>query len=81
MVVSRTRSARKGEVQLTDGLALLMEEQPIYALSLSGTRHDAGTPLGLLKASLEIGLRRQDTRESLIEFARAILAQSPPGRQ
>ena len=33
-----------------------MEEQPVYAYEFEGTRYDAGTTMGWLKASVELAL-------------------------
>ena len=49
-----------GEIQLTDGLALLLEGQGVYAHRLHGTRYDAGTPVGLLQAAVALALRREE---------------------
>ncbi|MEE9262326.1 MAG: UTP--glucose-1-phosphate uridylyltransferase GalU [Dehalococcoidia bacterium] len=65
--LERTCPGAKGEIQLTDGLALLMETQELYGYRFSGTRHDGGTPLGLLKASLAMALAREDTRAAILE--------------
>ena len=62
----------KGEIQLTDGMALLLKSQSMYAYQFHGTRYDAGTPLGLLRASLEIGLRREDTRVQVLDSLKSI---------
>ena len=61
--LERTPPGAKGEIQLTDGIQLLLEERPVYAYEFRGTRYDGGTPLGLLRASLEFGLAREDTRD------------------
>lgn len=50
--LERTRPGAKGEIQLTDGLALLMESHPLFGYRFKGERHDGGTPLGLLRSSL-----------------------------
>ena len=50
--LERTTPGAKGEIQLTDGLALLLESHHLFAYRLNGERHDGGTPMGLLKASL-----------------------------
>lgn len=63
--LERTSPGAKGEIQLTDGIGLLLETHEIYAYEFMGTRYDGGTPLGLLRASLEFGLAREDTRESV----------------
>ncbi len=63
--LEQTQPGAKGEIQLTDGIQLLLEQQDIYAYEFLGSRHDGGTPLGLLRASLEYGLAREDTRDSV----------------
>ena len=63
--LKRTPPGAKGEIQLTDGLSILLDDTDIYAYEFQGTRYDGGTPLGLLKASLGFGLAREDTRESV----------------
>ncbi len=68
--LERTAPGAIGEIQLTDGMGMLLDEQPMYALKFEGTRYDGGTPLGLLKASLEIALSRADTRGWTLEIIR-----------
>ncbi|MBM3942165.1 MAG: UTP--glucose-1-phosphate uridylyltransferase [SAR202 cluster bacterium] len=60
--LERTAPGAKGEIQLTDGMSLLLEDHPLYAYEFLGRRYDTGTPLGLLRASLEFALAREDTR-------------------
>jgi len=63
--LERTPRGAKNEIQLTDGMALLMETHQVYAYEFLGTRYDGGTPLGLLRASLEFGLAQEETREAV----------------
>jgi len=58
--LEHTKAGKGGEIQLTDGLRLLMEKQPIYAFEFEGTRYDAGDKLGFLKATVEFGLRNAE---------------------
>lgn len=58
--LERTKPGKGGEIQLTDGLRLLMEDQPIYAYEVEGIRHDCGDKLGLLKATVEFGLKNME---------------------
>ncbi len=37
-----------------------MEEQEVFAYEFEGTRYDAGTTMGWLKASVELALQRPD---------------------
>ena len=55
-----TKPGAQGEIQLTDGIALLMQRQKVYAVRVAGTRIDSGNPLGLLKASIYEALQRDD---------------------
>ena len=76
--LQRTTPGSKGEIQLTDGMALLLRDQPMYAYQFYGTRYDSGTPLGLLKASIGIGLERHDTREWVLDSLRSLSFTQPP---
>jgi UTP--glucose-1-phosphate uridylyltransferase len=49
-----------GEIQLTDGIRLLMKEQDVYAYSHPGPIYDVGKKLDYLKATIELALRRDD---------------------
>ena len=62
--LERTVPGAKGEIQLTDALSLLLEHQELYAYQFLGRRYDGGTPMGLLRASLEFALAREDTRDT-----------------
>ena len=63
--LERTAPGARGEIQLTDGMAILLEIAEMYAYEFKGERYDGGTPLGLLRASLEFGLAREDTRQAI----------------
>ncbi len=65
--LERTRPGAKGEIQLTDGLKLLLESHPLFAYTLKGERHDGGTPLGLLKASLARARSLAEYRDAVME--------------
>lgn len=70
--LERTPPGAKNEIQLTDGLALLMETDDLYAYEFIGTRYDGGTPLGLLRASLEFGLAQEETRDAVKTLIKAL---------
>ncbi len=50
-----------GEIQLTDGIAALMQSEPVLAYRYNGTRYDCGSKLGYLKATLDMGLKHPET--------------------
>ena len=65
--LERTTPGAKGEIQLTDGLALLLESHHLFACRLNGERHDGGTPMGLLKASLARAHSLPEYRSAVME--------------
>jgi len=56
-----------GEIQLTDGIAALLDESPVYAYSFSGVRYDCGSKLGYLQATVAYGLSHPETGEAFRE--------------
>ena len=70
--LERTPPGARGEIQLTDGLSFLLGSQMLYAHEFLGRRYDGGTPLGLLRASLELGLARTDTRGAVQNILREL---------
>ena len=49
-----------GEIQLTDGIAELLNEKPVHAYAFSGDRYDCGSKLGYLKATVAYGLNHEE---------------------
>jgi UTP--glucose-1-phosphate uridylyltransferase len=58
--LEQTPKGAGGEIQLTDAIEALMQEQDVYGYAFEGRRYDAGTTMGWLKASVELALQRQD---------------------
>lgn len=50
-----------GEIQLTDGIANLLEKSPVYAYSFDGVRYDCGSKLGYLQATVAYGMKHPET--------------------
>jgi UTP--glucose-1-phosphate uridylyltransferase len=46
-----------GEIQLTDGIARLMQREAVYAFEFEGKRYDCGNKLGYLQATVEFALK------------------------
>ncbi|MFC1951348.1 UTP--glucose-1-phosphate uridylyltransferase GalU [Chloroflexota bacterium] len=62
-MIEKTPRGAIGEIQITDAMHLLLAEQSMYAYRFDGVRYDTGTPLGMLKASVELGLKNADFGE------------------
>ncbi len=58
--LEQTQAGSGGEIQLTDAIEALMKEQEVFSYAFEGTRHDAGTTMGWLKASVQLALDRED---------------------
>jgi UTP--glucose-1-phosphate uridylyltransferase len=56
-LLKKAEPGKNGEIQLTDSLNKLKNT---YAYEFQGTRYDAGTPLGWLKANVDLALKRKD---------------------
>ena len=54
-----------GEIQLTDGIASLMDDEAVYVLPFEGVRYDCGDKLGYLKANIDFALQRDDLSAGL----------------
>jgi UTP--glucose-1-phosphate uridylyltransferase len=65
-----TRPGIGGETQITDALAQLLKSRPIFAYQFEGKRYDTGRPLGLLQASIEIGLLHPEIGPQLRRYLR-----------
>ena len=63
-----------GEIQLTDGIAKLLAEQPVYAYSFDGVRYDCGSKLGYLQATVAYGLDHPATGASFREHLKNVLS-------
>lgn len=73
--LERTPPGARGEIQLTDGLALLLDDGvALYACEFEGVRYDGGNPMGLLRASLEYALSRPATAAAAAELVRRLAA-------
>ncbi len=63
--LSRTPLGTGGELQLTDGMKLLLQSEKLYGYVFEGKRHDTGDKLGFLKATVEFALKRSDLGDDL----------------
>ncbi|MFK8052037.1 MAG: UTP--glucose-1-phosphate uridylyltransferase GalU [Woeseiaceae bacterium] len=57
-----------GEIQLTDGIASMLDQQDVFAMPFSGTRYDCGSKLGYLKATVELALQHPDLSERFAAY-------------
>ena len=49
-----------GEIQLTDAIARLLKDEPVFAYEFRGRRYDCGSKLGYLEATVDYALRHDE---------------------
>ena len=69
--LQQVQAGAGGEIQLTDGIAALLTEEPVMAYQFDGVRYDCGTKLGYLKANVAYGLKHPEVAR---EFAAHLAA-------
>ena len=57
-----------GEIQLTDGIARLLDHEFVLAHAFDGKRYDCGSKLGYLEATVAYGLKHPETGEQFKEL-------------
>ncbi|GGH15375.1 UTP--glucose-1-phosphate uridylyltransferase GalU [Paenibacillus segetis] len=55
-----------GEIQLTDAIQKLNEDQGVYAYDFQGTRYDVGEKIGFIMTTIDFALRNNDLRHLLM---------------
>ncbi|UTR12118.1 UTP--glucose-1-phosphate uridylyltransferase GalU [Evansella sp. LMS18] len=60
------------EIQLTDAIKKLNEEQIVLAYEFAGKRYDVGDKLGFVKATLDFALERDDLRADVLEYLETV---------
>jgi UTP--glucose-1-phosphate uridylyltransferase len=63
-----------GEIQLTDGIAALLDDEPVFAYRFDGKRYDCGSKLGYLEATVEYGLRHPELGERFANYIQELAA-------
>jgi UTP--glucose-1-phosphate uridylyltransferase len=61
-----------GELQLTDAIKGLLKTEKVYGYNFDGIRHDAGDKLGMLKATVDFALKRDDLGPQFREFLKSL---------
>ncbi|MBE4973844.1 UTP--glucose-1-phosphate uridylyltransferase GalU [Serratia sp. X10] len=72
-LLEKTPPGAGDEIQLTDAIAMLMEEQTVEAFHMSGKSHDCGDKLGYMKAFVQYGLRHGSEGENFSRWLKQTL--------
>jgi len=70
--IAQTNPDASGEVQLTDALNLLCQNEPLFGVCFEGRHYDAGDRIGYLQANIELSLEDPRLREPLLHYLSGI---------
>lgn len=73
-ILEHTKPGKGGEIQLTDALKVLAQQEAVFAYDFVGKRYDLGDKLGFLKAQVEFALRRDDLGSQFKEYLKELSA-------
>lgn len=59
--LARQTPGKGGEIQLTDAIANLLDDEPVLAYRYDGVRYDCGSKLGYLQATVDFGRSHPET--------------------
>ena len=62
-----------GELQLTDAMKVLAQEEGMIGVDFDGRRYDMGNKLGVLEAIVEVGLTHPETGEGFRKYLKTIV--------
>jgi UTP--glucose-1-phosphate uridylyltransferase len=57
-----------GEIQLTDGIAQLLQREKVHAYRYFGKRYDCGSKLGFLQATVDLGVRHDEVGKEFSQW-------------
>jgi len=70
--LSRTKPGAGNEIQLTDGMRILAQEQGLWGYIYDGVSYDAGDKLGFLKATVELALQNPEFGEVFHSYLKTL---------
>lgn len=71
-ILENTKPGAGGEIQLTDAMRELATTVGMTAVEYSGRRYDMGNKLGILKASIDVGLKHDEVKDGLKEYIKEL---------
>jgi len=73
-LLEQTQAGTGGEIQLTDGIAALLQEKRSLAYRFEGRRFDCGSRIGLVEATIQYALDHEDLADEARAYMAAALA-------
>ena len=70
--IEKTGKGAGGEIQLTDAIADLLNDEPVLAYEFEGRRYDCGTKLGFLIANVELALLNRELKDGFLAYLKEL---------
>ncbi|MGL4714573.1 MAG: sugar phosphate nucleotidyltransferase, partial [Aeromonas sp.] len=74
-LLEKTPTGAGDEIQLTDAIAMLMEQEQVNAYFMKGKSHDCGSKLGYMKANVEYAVRHRELNGEFIGWLKQFVNQ------
>jgi len=71
--LKNTKPGKGGEIQLTDAIEMLLEDEAVYAYKVKARVYDTGNKLDYLKTIVEFALQREDLKDEFFSFLKDIV--------
>ncbi|MGC8677652.1 MAG: UTP--glucose-1-phosphate uridylyltransferase GalU [Hydrogenobaculum sp.] len=71
--LKNTKPGKGGEIQLTDAMKMLLEDEAVYAYKVKARVYDTGNKLDYLKTIVEFALQREDLKDEFFRFLEDIV--------
>ncbi|WP_262965114.1 UTP--glucose-1-phosphate uridylyltransferase GalU [Methylobacter psychrophilus] len=71
--IKKTGRGAGGEIQLTDAIADLLNDEPVLAYEFEGTRYDCGSKLGFLIANVELALLNKELKDGFLAYLKELI--------
>ena len=71
-LLKSTQKGAGGEIQLTDGIAALMQKEEVLSWQFEGKRYDCGSKLGYLQANVEYGLKDPEISKDFLSYIKSL---------
>ena len=67
-LLKKTAPGAGNEIQLTDAIAMLIEQETVDAFHMTGLSHDCGNKLGYMKANIAYAMRHHEIGQSVTNY-------------
>lgn len=66
--LEKVQAGAGGEIQLTDGIASLLQQEQVLAYAYKGIRYDCGSKIGYLKATIQFALKHPEVNSEFRDY-------------